>query len=175
MVSCIQFHTTEQQIGCWTQYDDASSSVNTADLRDIVENGYADSISTSDQIYLDNGDKTPVIAEIYDKFHGLNGYDPPAGYDTDDDGIVDSWLVGMPVVECQDADHCAKGLPAYVTGFVCFEIRQVDVAPEKIIRGGFVCPNADPAKYAKCKEGLGLSTGGGVNFGIRADIPVLVR
>ncbi len=91
------------------------------------------------------------------------------------DGIRDSWVVGLPVVECQDADHCAKGLPADVKGFVCLEIREIAVTPDKVIRVNFLCPDLHPDEYAQCKEGLGLSTGGGDPFGIRADIPVLVR
>ena len=81
----------------------------------------------------------------------------------------------MPVVACQSEDHCAKGDPVDVTGFVCVEIREVTVTPDKIIRAQFLCPEFHPAQFQECMDGLGITGTGGDNFGIRADIPVLVR
>jgi hypothetical protein len=83
----------------------------------------------------------------------------------------DSWVVSLPVIECQSDGHCAGGTAAQMVGVVCFELREVTVTPEKIIRGRFLCPG-DPL-WSECDGGIGRS--GGLDFGIRADIPVLVR
>ena len=56
-------------------------------------------------------------------------------------------------------------------GAVCVEIREVVVTPDKIIRARFLCPT-DPL-YDECD--LGPTGSGGLNFGLRADIPVLVE
>jgi hypothetical protein len=45
------------------------------------------------------------------------------------------------------------------------------VTPDKLIRGRFIC-ETDPL-FDECD--LGLTKSGGLNFGIRADIPVLVQ
>jgi hypothetical protein len=175
-VSCIQFQNTAEQTGCWTLFDGVSPSINTSDLIDIVHDGNPDPIVADDPIFLDNGDKTPVVSLIADLFYGTGEFaGNPEGVDTDGDGLVDSWVVGLPVVECQSTDHCAKGTPVDVVGFVCFEIREVTVVPDKIIRGSFLCPELHPQKFAQCASGLGLKGTGGENFGIRADLPVLVR
>jgi Flp pilus assembly protein TadG len=174
-VSCLEFHNTEEQNACWTLFDGYSPSINTSDLIDIVENGNPEDIGYDD-VYQDNGDKTPVIQEIYDRFKGEGSYVGNADgvdryapiYDPAD---PDSWVVGLPVMECQTDDHCAKGLPAAIVGFVCFEIREITVTPDKIIRGRFLCAS-DPL-YDDCD--IGLTGSGGFNFDIRADLPVLVR
>ena len=57
-----------------------------------------------------------------------------------------------------------------MVGVVCFEIREVIVTPDKIIKGSFMCPSHP--RFAECEVG---GSGGGGNFGIIADIPVLVR
>ncbi len=175
-VSCIQFSNTADQTGCWTQFDGMSPSVNTNQLTSIVNNGNGDSVEADENIYLDNGEKTPVMKDIYDRFYGEGLFqDNPAGSDTDGDEIIDSWLIQLPVVTCQDSDHCAKGEPAPVKGFVCAEVREVIVSGNnKTIRLNFVCPQSDPTRYAKCLQN-GASTTGGEDFGIRATIPVLVK
>jgi hypothetical protein len=86
-------------------------------------------------------------------------------------GVRDSWVTKLPVIECQSDDNCAGGDSAQLVGFVCFELREITVTPGKVIRGRFLCPT-DPL-YSECDSGA--MTGGGLNFGIRADIPVLVR
>jgi len=143
-VSCLQFHNTAEQNACWTQFDGDSSSINTADLRDIVEDGSAVEISVPWPAYVDNGDKTPVIGEIDDRFMGQGGYvGNGEGIDfyADSGGSTpDSWVVRLPVINCQTADHCAGGTPATIIGAVCFEIREIVVTPDKIIRGTFMCP-----------------------------------
>jgi hypothetical protein len=87
------------------------------------------------------------------------------------DGVSDSWVQGMPVVECQDGDHCAGGENARIVGFVCIEIREIEDPPENLLRVRFLCPD-DPL-FDECD--FGRSTTGGLDFGIRAEVPVLVR
>jgi Flp pilus assembly protein TadG len=173
-VTCLEFHNTAEQNACWIAYDDQSPSVNTADLRDLVETGVQQEVSVDDSFYVDNGDKTPVIGEIDDRFQGTGAYtaDGPSGVDryAPYDGQMDSWVIKLPVIECQSADNCAGGNTADLVGFVCFELREINVTPGKVIRGRFLCPS-DPL-FTECDLG---GTSGGLNFGIRADIPVLVR
>jgi Flp pilus assembly protein TadG len=176
-VSCLEFHNTSEQNACWTAFDGQAPGVNTSDLVDIVHDGNEVQISTDEPIYVDNGDKTPVIGEISDRFlgegahlgnaQGTDRYANPVGQSSQ----PDSWVVALPVVECQSDTHCAGGHPAQVVGAVCFEIREITVVPDKIIRGRFLC-REDPL-FEECD--LGLTRSGGLDFGIRADIPVLVR
>jgi hypothetical protein len=77
----------------------------------------------------------------------------------------------LPVIECQSESHCSGGDTATVMGFVCFELREIVVTPDKVIRGRFLCPS-DPL-YNECDAGN--ATSGGLNFGVRAEFPVLVR
>ena len=174
-VTCLEFHNTNDQNACWIAFDDQSPSVNTADLRDLVETGVDQPVSVNDSFYVDNGDKTPVIGEIDDKFQGNGKYAGDAEgvdrYPGPNPGVNDSWVVKLPVIECQSSDHCAGGDTADLVGFVCFEIREINVTPDKVIRGRFLCPT-DPL-YDECDAGD--ATSGGLNFGIRAEIPVLVR
>jgi hypothetical protein len=75
------------------------------------------------------------------------------------------------VVECQTGIYCSNGSETEIVGFVCFEVREVETVPGKIIRGRFLCPT-EPLFEAECD----ITTGsGGDDFGIRADIPVLVQ
>lgn len=175
-VSCLEFHNTAEQNACWTNFDGNSPGVNTSDLIDIVEDANPVEISIDDPIFLDNGDKVPVIGEIENRFLGQGGYPIPAGTDRyanppGQPPQADSWVVVLPVVECQTEDHCASGDPMRVVGGVCFEIREITVVPDKIIRGRFLCKE-DPL-FDECD--LGLTKSGGLDFGTRADIPVLVR
>jgi hypothetical protein len=165
--SCLEFHSTPEQNACWTQFDGDSPSVNTPDMVDIVEDGNPETIQGP--VFVDNGDKVPVIREIRDRFEGRGGYNPGEGVDTNSDGIVDSWVVVLPVVQCQNpGDQCAGGDPQNVVGFVCFDIHEVRVTPEKIIKGTFLCPS-DP----RC-DGTGLGPGGTIPGGLSAQFPVLV-
>jgi hypothetical protein len=173
-VTCLEFHNTAEQNACWTQYDGDHPSVNTADVLDIIETGYQEEVDSLFPIFVDNGDKTPLIQEIQDRMQGNGGYaGNAAGTDRylPHNGVNDSWVVGLPVIECQTEDHCAAGTAADMVGFVCFEIREVLVTPEKIIKGRFLCPT-DPL-FAECP--IGPTGTGGDDFGIRADFPVLVR
>ena len=167
--TCLQFHNQADQNACWTQFDSGSSSVNTADLVDLVGTGNTEYVSGD--IYLDNGDKVPVIDEIKDRFEGTGGYDPAEGIDTNGDSIVDSWVITVPVVQCQNPGAgCATGAAQTIVGFVCFDIHEVIVTPDKIIKGDFMCAT-DP----RCDTtGLGLGPGGTLIGGISAQFPVIV-
>ncbi len=174
-MTCLIFSPTQSQSGCWTVFKDDSPSINTPGLTDIIDNGYQGDISVTDYAYLDNGDKTPVIRAIADKFYGDGNFaGNPQGHDYYPifDGVSDSWVTPIAVSECQDVDHCAGGAPAKIEGFVCMEIREVLVTPEKMLKVRFLCPS-DPLYQTYC--GIGPTGSGGANFGIRATIPVLVR
>jgi Flp pilus assembly protein TadG len=177
MVSCLEFNSTPEQNACWSEFDGQSPSVNTPGLTDIVNSGNPITVDGNIPVYLDNGDKTPVIDDIDDRFqgtgvfnnnpHGSDIYSPP------DDGLMDSWVVGIPVVECQTDDHCAGGSTDRIVGAVCFEIREIIVTPDKLIKGRFLC-QGDPG-FKQCGIGGAGSRSGGLNFGVRAGVPVLVQ
>jgi hypothetical protein len=171
-VSCLEFFSTPEQNACWTSLEQFDSSVNTPEMLDIIRNNNMDEVP--DYIQLDNGTKTPVISEINDRFQGSGNWDLSNRSGEDiylpKTGVADSWVVALPVVECQDSDNCAGSQPALIVGFVCFEIREVVVTPDKIIRGRFLCPGDD----AMDRCDLPSSSGGGP-FGIRAQFPVLVQ
>lgn len=167
-VTCLNFESTPAQNACWTVFDGDRPSINTPDLSTIVEEGNAVKLTAEEYWYLDNGDKTPLFTDIKERFQveGSNIY--PGS----NDPAPDSWVVALPVVECQTDVHCAGGGPSEVKGFVCFEVREVSSPPdEKVIRGRFLCPTDD--LFSECD--LGTTGTGGDDFGIRADIPVLVR
>src|SRR5262245_34628930 len=173
-VSCLEFHNTAEQNACWHVYDGDNPSINTPDILDLIETGYQEEVESLFPIYVDNGTKTPAIQEIHDRMQGTGAY---VGHAAGSDryppttGVKDSWVVGFPVIECQSEDHCAGGTIADMVGFVCFEIREVLVTPDKIIKGRFLCPS-DPL-FAECP--IGPTGSGGDDFGVRADFPVLVR
>ena len=179
--SCLEFFNTSDQNACWTQYSETNPSINTPGLNDLVETGTTFEVGVDDYIYVDNGTKTPVIAEIKDRFFGNAPYPEPAGandanpdgdyYPGGTPGVPDSWVVRLPVVECQTDYHCAGGDPMQIVGAVCFEIREITVTPDKIIRGTFMCPGHP--RWDECD--LGTTGTGGLDFNIRADIPVLVQ
>jgi len=167
-VSCLQFSNTDQQTACWTVFDGDSSSVNTSTASGIIEDGTSFEVSAGEHVYVDNGSKVAVIMELSDRFnevgedHYAPVHDPPQ---------ADSWIVKLPVIECQTDDGCAGGDPAKLVGFVCFEVREVTATPDQIIRGQFLC--ADDPRTANCLESG--SSSGGLPFGLRAEIPVLVQ
>ena len=75
----------------------------------------------------------------------------------------------LPVSECQTpGDQCAGGDPQEIVAFVCFDIHEVLVTPEKIIKGDFLC-TGDP----RC-SGAGLGPGGTVPGALSASFPVIV-
>lgn len=142
-------------------------------LEDIIESRN-DSPVGPDPIYIDNGTKTPTVGLIRDRFLGEGEFSgQPEGEDTDGDGQIDSWVVALPLVECQNpGDQCASGTPARVVGVVCFDLQEVTVTPDKIIRGEFLCPT-DP-RFQRCETG-GFGPGGTVDAGVDAQAPVLVQ
>jgi hypothetical protein len=175
-VSCLEFYATADQNACWTEFSDHDPGVNTSSLIDVVRSGNTHEVDTSSTIFVDNGTKVPVIGEIQDRFMGTGGYvGNGKGVDryepVHSPPVPDSWVVSLPVIECQSGDHCAGGTAAKMVGVVCFELREITLTPDKIIRGRFLCPT-DPL-WKECDGGLGKT--GGLDFGIRADIPVLVR
>jgi Flp pilus assembly protein TadG len=175
-VSCLEFASTGEQNACWTEFNESDPSINTSNLLDVVEDGNPYEVDTSSHFFVDNGTKVPVIGEINDQFMGTGGYvGNGKGVDrylpVHTPPVADSWVVALPVIECQTDTHCAGGDTAQMVGIVCFEIREITVTPDKIIRGRFLCPDDD--LMTDCDTGFGGS--GGLDFGIRADIPVLVR
>jgi hypothetical protein len=172
-VTCLEFHSTPEQNACWTVFDPDHPSVNAPDLEDIIEDQNQTPVGP-DPIYVDNGTKTPAIALIRDRFLGEGDFaGNPSGEDTDGDGEIDSWPVTMPIVECQNpGDNCSSGDPARVVGVACFDLQEVLVTPDKIIKGEFVC-ETDP-RFERC-DTSGFGPGGGFDAGIDAQAPVLVR
>jgi hypothetical protein len=160
--SCLEFFSTPEQNACWTVFDGDSSAVSTNSLTEVVQNGNTDDIG-DDPIFLDNGTKTPIVQDIKDRFD-------VEGTDTNGDGIKDSWVVSLPMVECQNpGDQCASGNTQHIVGFLCMDIREVIVTPDKIIKGDFICAS-DP----RC-DMPGLGPGGSVIGSVSADYPVIVN
>jgi hypothetical protein len=167
--SCLEFHSNPEQNACWTAFKTDSTSVSTPDMSKIIQNGNPAEIG-NEPIYVDNGTKTPVVQDIKDRFDA-DGIDTGshAGH-TEGDGINDSWFVTLPIIECQNpGDGCAGGDPQYIKGFLCMDIREIIVTPDKIIKGDFVCPT-DP----RC-DIAGFGPGGTIAGSISADFPVIVN
>ena len=173
MVTTLEFAATGEQNACWTVFGTDTPAVSASELRDIVQNGNPVPVGP-DPIYLDNGTKTPVIDEIYNRFEGKQGYSGnPSGEDLDGDGDSDSWIVPLPIMQCQNpGPHCASGSPQKIVGVACFDIQEVLVTPEKWIKGMFVCPG-DP-RFDESACGVGFGPGGEVPT-IDAQYPVLVQ
>jgi hypothetical protein len=162
--SCLQFKSNTEQNACWSAFKTDSSSVSTPDMKDIITGGNPVEIG-AEPIYIDNGTKTPVVQDIKNRFdaEGIDLSDPP-------DGTKDSWIITLPIIECQNpGDGCASGVPQYIKGFLCMDIREVIVTPDKIIKGDFICPT-DP----RC-DISGFGPGGSIAGSISADYPVLVN
>jgi hypothetical protein len=161
--SCLEFHSSPEQNACWTTFNGDQPSISTPGMTDIVENGNSGYVGYDVPIYIDNGTKTPVVQDIKDKFDA-------EGTDTNLDGIKDSWVVTLPVIECQNpGDGCASGDTQYIKGFICLDIREIIVTPDKIIKGDFLCPT-DPRCDIK-----GFGPGGTIAGSIVADYPVIVQ
>jgi hypothetical protein len=175
-VSCLEFHPTGEQNACWTEFGH-DSSVDTNEMTEIVESGVHFELAVGEEYYLDNGTKKPVIDAIDDRFRGQGEWAGGNGAGVDRyaplDGEADSWVVRLPVVECQTGVHCATGTESAIVGLVCFEIREVHVTPDKEIRGRFLCAERNPELFEDCA--MGGSRPGGPDYSVRADLPVLVR
>jgi hypothetical protein len=160
--SCLEFYSTPLQNACWTEFDGGSPSVSVPGMTDIVQNGNPDDIG-QEPIYIDNGTKTPVIQDIKDRFD-------QEGTDTDGDGTKDSWVVSLPMIECQNpGDKCAGGDTQDIVGFLCMDIREIIVTPNKTIKGDFLCPTD-----SRC-DMPGAGPGGTIAGSITADYPVIVN
>jgi hypothetical protein len=161
--SCLEFHSSPEQNACWTTFDGQAPAINTPGMTEIVEYGNSGYVGYDVPIYIDNGTKTPVVQDIKDKFDA-------EGIDTNEDGIKDSWVVSLPVIECQNpGDGCASGDTQYIMGFICMDIREIIVTPDKIIKGDFICAT-DPRCDIK-----GFGPGGTLVGSISADYPVIVK
>jgi Flp pilus assembly protein TadG len=170
--SCLEFYATPDQNACWTEFDEVHPSISTPGLSNIVNNNNTIPIS-GNPIYLDNGNKTPVLRDIQDRFLGNGNFaGNPAGSDLDPlvPGI-DSWVVRLPVVECQNpGSNCSGGSQSDIVGFVCFDIHEVIISGGvKLIKGDFLC-SSDP----RCTN-VGLGPGGTGPGGISAAYPVIVQ
>jgi hypothetical protein len=131
-------------------------------MSDIVENGNTSEIG-QEPIYIDNGTKTPLVQDVKDRFD-------LEGTDTDLDGVNDSWIVTLPMIECQNpGDQCAGGDRQTIVGFLCIDIHEIIVTPDKLIKGDFLC-STDP----RC-DGTGFGPGGVIAGSISADYPVIVN
>jgi hypothetical protein len=212
-VTCLEFASTPEQNACWTVYDDSSPSVNNPDLQGIVDSGNPNDMHAGDFAYLDNGSKTATLKYIRNKFYGCNNAGKNCGngidgtpdqrgfdrYGTNPLGFpasapaIDSWVVKLPVFECQAGVHCAGGSTGRINGGVCFEIREI-IAPagdyadpadpdKEVIKGRFLCPDStDEQERALfdqyCREDSDSpqdASPGGCNFGLRAQHLVLVK
>jgi len=171
-VSCLQFQNTGDQNACWTELDSTSSAISTSGLEDIIQDG--NPIAAGEKpIYVDNGTKNAVLQEIRNKFLGLSSYSgDPGGSDTNGNGTIDSWLVPLPIVECQSpGDGCAGGSPQKIVGVACLDIQEVTAGSDKVIKAEYVCPGDPRFDASKCSVGFG--PGGDVPT-IDAQYPVLV-
>lgn len=165
-ISCLDFHSTPVQHACFTNFGPPGSNTNAAEMARLIDSGNVEQLATGDDIELNNGDMASIFRNIIDRFEadGEDRYEPL-------DDVKDSWVVRLPVVSCQQGTTpCDEG---EVRGFVCFEVRQVEWTPAKMLRGRFLCRERDPELFRGCQ--LAGSGPGGSDFGIRAEIPVLVR
>lgn len=171
-VTALEFAAQGTQNACWTELDGVSTSISAAGLQDIVRDANPTTVG-GQPIYVDNGTKTPVLDEIQKRFLGQGAYSGnPAGEDTNGNGTIDSWLVPLPIVECQNpGDGCAGGTPQRVVGVACFDLMWATTGSDKKIYGKFVCPS-DP-RFSDSDCGVGFGPGGEVPT-IDAQYPVLV-
>ena len=76
----------------------------------------------------------------------------------------------MAIIECQNpGDGCAGGDPQHIVGFLCMDIREIIVTPDKLIKGDFLC-----STDSRCNM-KGFGPGGTIAGTISADYPVLVN
>lgn len=204
-VTCLEFSSTPEQNACWTAYDGGSSSVNTPVLEGIIDNGNPDDFEAGDEAYLDNGEKEAALMHLRNRFYGCNNagkncgngvsgspqqrgfdrYGPnPAGSPATAPAI-DSWVVMLPVFECQPGTNCSGGTPFKINGGVCFEIREILSSGGDYgdslhkIKGRFLCPDSDDATEVAlfnqyCRDAADPGPGG-CNWGISAKHVVLVE
>ncbi len=153
MVSCLEFFATPAINACWSVFDGENPYVSMPRMHEIIEDGPI--TVDSSLVYLDNATRTPTVGAIWDRMMREISGEGPAGTDRYPDVPgIDSWVVRLPIVECQNpGDRCAANSPKEITGALCFEIREIVVAPERIIKGRFLCPERDPELFAECELG----------------------
>jgi Putative Flp pilus-assembly TadE/G-like len=204
-IFCGEFSATVEQNMCWVNFSDSDKSLAPKELDDIIDDGHPEEVDVGDKTYVDNGDKTDVVDYLRDAFYGCKdgggpGTPPDArGTDEYGSGFIDSWVVKLPVIECQDETQCAGGDPAAIVGGVCFEIREI-IAPapgpgvnckfghtppsgkSRLIKGRPLCPNSTDPKVQELYEEHcmleppdGSVEPGGCGFGFRANRVVLVE
>lgn len=176
--TCLELSPTGTQNACYTGFSGTDQqSTSTNNLRDLVRTGNTQDIAAGFKVFLDNGNHTSVLRRIEDRMDGTGPFsgDGPAGVDryAPLDGQPDSWVVKLPVVECQDTARCATGQTFAIVGGVCFEVREVLTTPRHEIRGRFLCPG--DALFSECNNPPGSGPGACGDFGLRADRPVLVQ
>ena len=173
MVSCLQFQATGEQNACWTALDSTSPIVSTSGLEDIIQD--SNPVAAGDKpIYVDNGTKNAVLQEIRNRFLNEGAYSgtPGGGEDTNGNGTPDSWLVPLPIIECQNpGDGCAGGSAQKIVGVACLDIQEVTAGSDKVIKAEYVCPGDPRFDDSKCSVGFGP---GGEVPTIDAQYPVLV-
>jgi hypothetical protein len=174
MVSCLQFAATGDQNACWTELDSVSSSINTPGLEDIIQDGNPVAAGGK-PIYVDNGTKNAVLQEIANRFYDTGAYSGVPGGGEDTPGSPpgnDTWLVPLPIIECQNpGDGCAGGSAQKIVGVACLDIQEVEAGSVKRIKAEYVCPGDPRFDASKCSVGFG--PGGDVPT-IDAQYPVLV-
>lgn len=158
LLSCLEFHVVPGQNACWTVLDDQSPAVNTPYMIDILEN--APVTAAAMPVFVDNGDKSAFFSRMRELMLGEGRYlGHPAGTDRYPWAPgIDSWVVRLPLVECQDdGNHCVGGSPQQLVGALCFEIREIEVFPVRVVRGRFLCPDgaspADRELFEQCELG----------------------
>ena len=156
--TCLEVNPHPSQNVCMSVFDGNSPSVNTPDLLDLVRNGNHAIIGGPDNlVYLDNGTKIPMLREIQDRFENKGSYEDN-GVNTSGDSGVDSWVIPIPVVQCQNPGAgCAGGAPQEIIGVICFEVREVNwQGGEKHIAGNFLCASDERCDFN------GLGPGGNI-------------
>jgi Flp pilus assembly protein TadG len=215
---CGEFSNTAQQNMCWTTLGNAANSTDPNALENVVCDGrFSTGAQSGDPVYVDNGDKTNVVDYIRDRFYGCGQFQAggngngggqcaqcaggcgAAGHDEYGTGFINSWVVKLPVVECQDANHCSHSETPKIIGGVCFEIREV-IAPQGVgagnvclaapqtgtsrwIRGRPLCRDSTNQKIRELYNRYCVdpnnpppdSGPGGCDFGFDADHVVLVQ
>jgi len=174
IVSCLQFQTGGTQNACWTALDPVNSTVGASDLQKIIQDGNP-LPAGKDPIFVDNGSKNSVLQEIRDRFLNQGAYagKPGGGVDTNGNGTPDSWLVPLPIVQCQSPGAgCAAGTTQKIVGVACLDVQEVTAGSAKIIKAEFVCPSDPRFDASKCSVGFGP---GGDVPSIDAQYPVLVE
>ncbi len=172
--TCLDFTSDPTQNACWTAFDGSDPTVDDITLIAQVNAGNTQSIGGP--IYVGRSSRAPVVEEIKDRFEGRPPYTSPAGTDTSGDGNVDSWVVRLPIIECQNPGlSCNTPNPQTVSGFACFEVQEVleagalGVGSLASIRGRFLC-SSDP----RCvRDGLG--PGGVIVGALSSQSPVIVE